>query len=598
MNSLAFQLILGSQLMIGQGIVHGTIEDLAKVGGYFSLANWSQIAIFALLLLCLTPPLGIFMANVFEGKRTFLHPVFGWLERLTYKVGGVNPAEEMTWVQYAKGMVLFNLLGFVAIFLLERFQYFLPLNPEHLTAVPWLLAFNTAASFMTNTNWQAYTPETTMSYATQMLGLTVQNFLSAATGCAVLLALMRGISRKSVETIGNFWTDVVRCVVYVLIPLSIVWAVVLVSQGVVQTFAPYVDALTLEGVKQTIPLGPAASQIAIKQLGSNGGGFFNANSTHPFENPTLLTNFFEMFALIWIPAALVYTYGIMIDSKRHAWALFFVMLFLWSGGLALSFYSEHLANPSIGVTTTILEGKEVRLGVANSLLWATSTTASANGSVNVMHSSLSPLAGGVALFNMMLGEIVFGGIGVGLCGMLVYVLFTVFLSGLMVGRTPEYMGKKIEKQEVKWVMIAILMSSGLILLGTAAASVLPSALTSLGNQGPHGFTEILYAFTSAAENNGSSFAGLNANTGFYNGVLGVVMLVGRFAILIPSLALAGNLAAKKRSAPSVGTFSTDTFLFVVLLVGNILIVGALTFFPALCLGPLIEHLLMLEGRVF
>lgn len=562
-----------------------------------SLYQWIQITLFVSLLLFLTPLLGTYLANVFNEKTQFVNHFLGWLENLCYRIGSVNSHEEMSWKSYGKALLIFNLYGLLFLFGLQLVQAYLPLNPQNFSAVSWHSAFNTAASFTTNTNWQSYAGETTLSYLTQMLGLTSQNFLSAATGMAALLALIRGLTRKNANTIGNFWVDLVRTVVYILLPLSIGFAIFLVCEGVVQTFSPYVEITTLENAQQTIPLGPVASQVAIKQLGTNGGGFFNANSAHPFENPSSLTNFFEMLAIVLIPAATVYMYGIMIGSKNHAWLLFFAMLVLWFGGTLLAFYSEQLINPLLNAYP-YLEGKETRLGFANSLLWTTLTTSTSSGSVNAMLSSLSPLAGGVALFNIMIGELSFGGIGVGLCSMIMFTLLTVFLSGLMVGRTPEYLGKKIEKQEMQWVIIAVLMPGALILIGSGISCVLPQALSSLKNQGPHGLTEILYAFSSAAGNNGSAFAGLNSNTVFYNLILGTIMLLGRLSLLLPSLAIAGSLAEKKIVPPSIGTFSTQSFLFFILLVCIILIVGALTFFPALCLGPLVEHLLMLEGRSF
>jgi K+-transporting ATPase ATPase A chain len=526
-----------------------------------------------------------------------LSNIFGWIERGIYKLCKIDPLEEMAWQKYAGALLAFNALGFLIVFLLQITQSKLLLNPQKLTSVPWILAFNTAVSFMTNTNWQSYAGETTLSYLTQMLGLTVQNFLSAATGIAVFLALTRGIIRKTINTIGNFWADVVKSVVYILLPLSIVLSLILVSQGVVQTFNHYTEATTLEGAKQIVPLGPAASQIAIKQLGTNGGGFFNANSAHPFENPTPLSNFLEMLSLLLIPAALTYTYGIMVKNKRHGQIIFAVMLFLLLAGLTLSLYAEYTGNPLLGNAIS-LEGKETRFGVVNSILWSTSTTAVSNGSVNAMHSSLSPLAGGVAMFNIMLGEIIFGGVGSGMYGMLLFILLTIFLAGLMVGRTPEYLGKKIEAKEIQMTIVGILAPSAVILVGAGVAAVLPAALSSLANKGPHGLSEILYAFASAAGNNGSAFAGLNANTDFYNLTLAVTMLIGRFAVILPCLVIAGSLAAKKITPFSAGTFTTDNLTFAIILIGVILIVGALTFFPALALGPIIEHLLMLGGRAF
>lgn len=556
-----------------------------------------QLIVFVLMLIISTPLLGRYMAEVFKDhpKRSF--PILSQLENLTYRVCGIDPHQEMSWKSYTQSMLYFNLIGFIFLFFIQLFQAWLPLNPQGLSGVAPALAFNTAASFTTNTNWQAYGGENTLSYLTQMMGLTVQNFVSAATGNAVLLALIRGIYRKSIQTIGNFWVDLTRSVVYLLLPFSLVFAVILVSQGVIQNFQPYVIANTLSGDAQTIPMGPVASQIAIKQLGTNGGGFFNANSAHPFENPTPLSNFLETFAILCIPAAAPYMYGLLIKSRKEGWIIFFVMFVLWLGGIGIAMLSEFTTNHVLEVNP-VLEGKETRFGIVNSILWAVSTTATSNGSVNSMHSSLSPLAGGIALLNIMIGEVIFGGVGVGLCGMLMFIILTVFLAGLMVGRTPEYLGKKIEKSEMQWVMLAILSPCALILLGSSAASILPDALESLANAGPHGLSEILYAFSSAAGNNGSAFAGLNANTYFYNITLGVVMILARLAILVPSLAVAGLLAQKQTMAPSLGTFSTDKPLFGILLLSVILIVAALTFFPALSLGPIVEQILMLRGQAF
>lgn len=561
------------------------------------LFEWLQFLFFTVVFIGLTPLLGTYMAHVFTGKATYVYWPLGFLENLCYRISGTDPHVEMSWIEYGKALLFFNFLGFITLFFLQLFQGYLPLNPHHLSGVDWPLAFNTASSFTTNTNWQSYAGETTLSYLTQMLGLTSHNFLSAATGMAALLTIIRGLIGKSVDSIGNFWSDLVRMVVYILLPLSIILALVLVEEGVIQNFSPYVEVTTLENAKQTIPLGPVASQIAIKQLGTNGGGFFNANSAHPFENPTAISNFLEMLAIILIPSASLYFYGIMIGSKKNAWLLFFSMLFLFVAGVLISFASERGFNPVIDAYPN-LEGKETRLGITNSLLWSTITTATANGSVNTMISSLSPLAGGIAMFNIMLGELIFGGVGVGLCSMIMLVLLTVFLSGLMVGRTPEYLGKKIEKREMQWVSLAILMPGALILIGAGISSVLPQGLASLSNQGPHGLSEILYAFSSAAGNNGSAFAGLNANTNYYNLVLGAIMLVARASIIVPSLAIAGLLAKKKITPPSSGTFSTSSILFLVMLIAVIFIVGALTFFPALLLGPIVEHLLMLEGQSF
>lgn len=561
------------------------------------MENWLELSLFILLFLAASLFLGRYMAFIFQDNSDVPYPLLGWLEKGIYRLCGINPNDEMTGKEYVQSMLYFNLFGFLFLFLLQLLQGWLPLNPQHFPGVEPALAFNTAVSFVTNTNWQAYGGENTMSYLTQMLGLTAQNFVSAATGNAVLLALIRGICRHSSATIGNFWRDLTRTVVYLFLPLSFIFALFLVSQGVIQTLSPYIQAVTLENETQSIPLGPVASQIAIKQLGTNGGGFFNANSSHPFENPTPLSNFFENFAILWIPAAAAYMYGLMVKSRKQGGIIFLVMLVLWLGGLAIALYSESLHNPVLEFYP-VMEGKETRFGSSNSILWAVSTTGTSNGSINSLHDSLSPLAGGVAMFNIMIGEIVFGGVGVGLCGMLMFVLLTVFSAGLMVGRTPEYLSKKIEKREMQWVMLAILAPSTLILIGSGIASLLPDALASLGNAGPHGLSEILYAFSSAAGNNGSAFAGLNANTYFYNLSLGLIMLLARLAILVPSVAIASHLAAKTTLAPSAGTFSTETPLFGILLLSIILIVSALTFFPALSLGPIVEQILMLRGYSF
>jgi K+-transporting ATPase ATPase A chain len=556
-----------------------------------------QIAIYVAVLTLLTPPLGKFMAKVFKGERTFLSPVLGWLERLIYKLAGIDPAHEMDWKAYSLALLFFNIAGFIIVFFLQLLQARLPFNPQNLPNVSWDLAFNTAVSFMTNTNWQSYAGETTLGYAVQMFGLTVQNFVSAATGIAVMLALARGIARKTTNDIGNFWTDLVRSTLYVLLPLSIVFTVVLVGQGVVQTFSPYQTVTTLEGQQQTIPLGPAASQIAIKQLGTNGGGFFNANSAHPFENPTPFSNFLEMLAILLIPSALVYSYGSIVKAKKHAWIVWGVMLFLFLGGLGFSLWSEYSLNPVTGIAGG-MEGKETRFGVANSILWSVATTDASNGSVNCMHDSISPLSGFVAMINIKLGEIIFGGVGSGMYGMLIFIFLTVFIAGLMVGRTPEYLGKKIESFEVKMATIAMLLPSACILIFTAVACLFDAGTSSISNGGPHGYSQMLYAFASAAGNNGSAFAGLNANTVFYNVLLGIDMLIGRYGVIFPMLAIAGSLAKKKIVPLSSGTFPTDTALFALLLIGTILIVGALTFFPTLALGPIIEHFLMLKGHAF
>lgn len=554
------------------------------------------IVYFGVLIVCV-PLLGGYMAKVFSDERTLLTPILRPVEGFMYRVSGVNPAEEQTWKQYTLALLAFNLLGFLVLFILQLTQGILPLNPAHLGSVEPFLAFNTATSFMTNTNWQAYGGETTMSYLTQMIGLNVQNFVSAATGVAVVIALTRGLARKSAATIGNFWTDLVRCVLYVFLPLCLVLALILVSQGVVQNVNGYVEANTLSGDTQVIPQGPAASQIAIKQLGTNGGGFFNTNSTHPYENPTPLSNFLQMLSILLVPAALTYTYGVMVGNKRQGWVIFMAMLFLLLVGFAAMLVSEYSTNPAYSVAG-VMEGKETRFGIANSILWGAATTAVSNGSVNAMHSSFSPLAGGIALLNIMLGEVIFGGVGAGLYGMLIFVILTVFIAGLMVGRTPEYLGKKIEAREIKLAIIAVLLPSACILLFSALAIVTDAGLSSRANSGPHGLTEILYAFSSGAGNNGSAFAGLNANTTFYNTLIGLAMWVGRFGVIVPALAIAGNMVTKRVAPPSPGTFPTDSPLFAGLLIAVILIVGALTFFPALSLGPVVEQFLMTAGRAF
>jgi K+-transporting ATPase ATPase A chain len=562
-----------------------------------TILDFIQIFFFFVILIGFTPFLGSYMARVFSGNRHFMMPVLSWLEKLTYRFSGINPGEEMNWKSYTAGLLLFNLTGFVFIFFIQFLQTYLPLNPAHLPDVIWHSAFNTAVSFMTNTNWQGYAGETTLSYFVQMIGLTVQNFVSAATGIAVLLALIRGISRKTTEKLGNFWSDLTRSIVYVLLPLSILLAILLVGQGVIQNFKTVEKVETLQGAEQMIPMGPAASQIAIKQLGTNGGGFFNSNSSHPFENPTPFCNFLELFAIFVIPAAMTFMYGKLVGSFRQGWTVFSAMLTLLLAGLIISLYAEYSANPIFG-HLPLMEGKETRLGITSSVLWSNSTTAASNGSVNAMHDSLSPLAGMIPMLNIMLGEVVFGGVGAGMYGMVLFIILTVFIAGLMVGRTPEYLGKKIEAFEVKMAIIAILAPSLVILLFSAWASVSTAGITSLNNSGPHGLSEILYAFSSAAGNNGSAFAGLNANTIFYNLTLGIGMLIGRFGVIIPVMAIAGNMAAKKVTPSSAGTFRTDNGLFIGLLIGVILIIGGLTFFPALSLGPVVEHLLMTKGITF
>lgn len=556
-----------------------------------------QIVFYILLLILLAPPLGKFMAKVFKGEKNILTPVFGKFESFFYKLMRIDPKEEMDWKTYLWAVIIFKLMGLVILFLLQITQQWLPLNPQRLPNVSWHLAFNTAVSFITNTNWQNYGGENTLSYFTQMVGLAVQNFVSAATGFAVLLALIRALVQRQGKTLGNFWVDMVRSTLYILLPLSVILAIVLVSQGVVQTFGSYVTLQTMQGADQIIPLGPAASQIAIKQLGTNGGGFFNVNSAFPFENPTPFSNFLEMLALLLIPAGLVYTYGKMIGSLKQARAIFAAMLIIFLIGLGVSLYSEYSNNPVLQ-TSHNMEGKETRFGIGNSVLWSVATTVTSNGSVNAMHDSLTPLSGMVCMVNIQLGEIIFGGVGSGLYGMLMFVILTVFISGLMVGRTPEYLGKKIEAFDVNMAIIAVLLPSAGILVFSAIATNLTAGLSSLSNGGPHGLSEILYAFSSTAGNNGSAFAGLNGNTVFYNITLGINMLIGRFGVIIPVMAVAGNLVKKNISPVSSGTFATDTPLFVMLLIGVILIVGALTFFPVLNLGPIVEHILMKNGVSF
>jgi K+-transporting ATPase ATPase A chain len=561
------------------------------------IQDFIQIILFLGVLIALTPLLGKYMNKVFSGEKHFMLHIFGWLEKLTYKFTGVRSEEETNWKSYTFGLLIFNLLGIFFVFLIQIIQTILPLNPAGLPDISWHSALNTAVSFVTNTNWQGYAGETTMSYFTQMIALTVQNFVSAATGIAVILALIRGISRKTTDKIGNFWVDMTRSILYILLPLSIIFATVLVGQGVVQNFKAYDTVQTLQGAQQVIPMGPAASQIAIKQLGTNGGGFFNANSAHPFENPTPFSNFMEMLTIFLIPAALTFMFSKMTGSARQGWAIFAAMMILFIAGLSVSLYAEYASSPLFG-HLSMMEGKETRFGITNSILFSVITTSASCGAVNSMHDSLSPMAGMIPLINMMLGEVIFGGVGAGLYGILVFVILTVFIAGLMVGRTPEYLGKKIEAFEVQMAILAIFATNIIIQIFTAWASVSSYGLSSLNNTGPHGFSEILYAYTSAAANNGSAFAGLNANTVFYNITLAVAMLVGRFGVIVPALAIAGSLAGKKITPLSAGTFRTDNWLFVALLISVILIVGGLTHFPALSFGPIVEHLLMNNGITF
>jgi K+-transporting ATPase ATPase A chain len=561
-----------------------------------------QLGFFIILFVLLARPTGRYMAAVYTGKRTWLDPVLNPLERLFYKLSGVDPNHEMGWWEYAATVMVFNVAGIVLLFVIQLVQGHLPFNPQHFPSVKWDLALNTAVSFVTNTNWQAYGGESTMSYLTQMAGLTMQNFVSAATGMAVLIALVRGLVRRQANTLGNFWVDLTRSVLWILLPLAIVFALAFASQGVIQTLHPYVTAQTLEGAQQTIAVGPVASQEAIKMLGTNGGGFFNANSAHPFENPSPLTNLLTMLAIILIPAGLVITYGHMVGDRRQGHAIFGAMLIIFVIFLGVCYWSEATGNPLVSAlhvsSPTAMEGKEVRFGIANSALFATVTTAVACGAVNAMHDSLTPLGGFIPMLLMKLGEVVFGGVGSGLYAMLVFVLIAVFIIGLMVGRTPEYLGKKIESMEIKMSVLATLLPGACILIGAAIACVTRVGTSSVLNPGPHGLSEILYAFASAAGNNGSAFAGLNGNTLFYNLGLAFNMFVGRYGVLIPVLAIAGSMMQKKTVPPGPGTFQTTGAFFAVLLAAVVLIVGALTFFPALALGPLVEHLLMWSGKVF
>lgn len=556
-----------------------------------------QFLIFLSILTFLAYYIGNYFYKVVTVERNILTPLLNKPEKLFYKIFRIDENEQMSWKTYLWSVLTFSLFSFIAVLLMQLLQHYLPLNPQKLSNVEFFLSFNTAMSFTTNTNWQAYSGETTLSYFVQMLGLTVQNFVSAAAGISVLLALSRAISKRKENTIGNFWADLTRTVLYLLLPMSIILSVLLISQGVVQTFSSYVTATTLEGLKQVIPLGPAASQIAIKQLGTNGGGFFGANSSFPFENFTPFSNFLEVLSILLLPAALVFTYGRMLGSKKHAWMIFAVMMFVFISGVTISYLSE-VSTSSSFQTSQLMEGKEARFGVFNSVLWSVATTVASNGSVNSMHSSLSPISGFVTLLNIQLGEIIFGGVGSGLYGMFLFILLTVFISGLMVGRTPEYFGKKIESYEIKWAIIGILIPSVIILFFTAIAVTTNQGLSSILNKGPHGFSEIMYAFSSGAGNNGSAFAGLNANTVFYNTIIGIAMLIGRFGVIIPVLAIAGNLVKKNIAPDTAGTLRTDNPLFAFLLLSVILIVGALTFFPALSIGPILEQFLVNSGITF
>jgi potassium-transporting ATPase potassium-binding subunit len=569
--------------------------------------GWIQILLFAAIIFALTKPLGSYMFRVFEGDRQPLPRFFGPIERFLCRLCGVDPREQQTWKAYTVGMLIFSGITLLVTYGIERLQHVLPLNPQNFGPVPAELAFNTAASFTTNTNWQAYSGESTMSYLTQMAGLAWHNFISAAAGIAIAIALARGITYRlrpeAPKTIGNFWVDLIRCILYVLLPICIPVTLLLVSQGVIQNFSSYVEVTTLEGVKQTLAMGPVASQEVIKEFGTNGGGFFNANSAHPFESPNPLTNFIEMVLIFSIPGALTYTFGRMARDQRQGWAIFAAMAVLFFLGVATAYRFEASGNPvmqGLAVAQPLgnMEGKEVRFGVANAALFATVTTDASCGAVNSMHDSFTPIGGLVPLVNIQLGEVVFGGVGAGLYGMLVMVLLSVFIAGLMVGRTPEYLGKKIEAREVKLAMLYVLIFPLIILYYSGWSVVAPYGVSSLNNAGPHGLSEILYAYTSGAGNNGSAFAGLNANTLWYNVTLGLTMLMGRFLMIVPALAIAGSLVGKRAVPESLGTFPTNGTLFVVLLVGVILIVGALTFFPALSLGPIVEHFLANAGKVY
>ncbi len=568
-----------------------------------------QIALYFVVLVALTRPLGAYMAKVFAGERTWMHRLLRPLEAGVYKVCGIDEAGEQHWTSYAGALLVFSALSLLFTYLLMRIQQWLPMNPQGLGNVGEHLAFNTAASFTTNTNWQSYTPETTMSYLSQMIGLATHNFWSAAAGICVAIAFVRGFARHSMKTLGSFWVDFTRCTVYILLPLAVVGALLLVSQGAIQNFQPYTTAATVEGTAQTIPQGPLASQEAIKMIGTNGGGFTNANSAHPYENPTPFSNFLQMLYIFIIPAGLTYTFGKMVKDTRQGWALFAAMSVLFFAGVAVTYHFEQAGNPNLaklgiesaataGQSGGNMEGKEVRYGIANSALFTVITTDASCGAVNNVHDSLTPLGGLVPMINIELGEVVFGGVGSGLYGMLLFAVLAVFIAGLMVGRTPEYLGKKIEQKEVKMVMLAVLVLAFTILGFAGAGANLGTVGSSLGNHGPHGFSEILYAYSSATGNNGSAFAGFNANTPYLDTTMGLAMLFGRFLMLIPLLAAAGSLAQKKLVPVSAGTFPTHGPLFVVLLVGVVVIVGALTFFPALSLGPVVEHFLMHAGRLW
>jgi K+-transporting ATPase ATPase A chain len=574
-----------------------------------TITGWFQIALFSVIVILITRPFGGYMTRVFAGERTFLSPVLRPVERAIYWCCGVDEKEEQHWLTYAVAMLLFSVVGFLTLYALQRLQWYLPFNPQEQTGVEQSLAFNTSVSFITNTNWQSYVPETTMGYLVQMAGLTVHNFVSAATGIALALALIRGFARREAKAIGNFWVDLTRTTLYVLLPLSIVIALFYVWQGMPQNIGPYVDATTLEGAKQTIAQGPVASQEAIKILGTNGGGFLNANSAHPYENPTPLTNLIQLLSIFAIGAALTNVLGRMVHDERQGWAIFAAMGLLYLGGVTTAYWSESHGNPAIAAFNVDaapsalqaggnMEGKEVRFGPALSALYATVTTDTSCGCVNSMHDSFLPVGGMVPLVDMQLGEVIFGGVGSGLYGMLAFAIVAMFVAGLMVGRTPEYLGKKLEAKEVKMTILALLSLPLSILGWTALATVVPLGLAAIANTGPHGFSEILYAFTSGTANNGSAFAGISANTLYYNTTIAGAMLMGRFIFVIPLLAVAGSLAQKKLLAPSAGTFPTNRPLFVGLLVGVVLIIGGLTYFPAISLGPAVEQVAMNQGKLY
>ncbi|MBY0559539.1 potassium-transporting ATPase subunit KdpA [Hyphomicrobium sp.] len=566
-----------------------------------TLVGWAQIALFCAVVIALVKPLGWYMTRVFSGERTFLSPVLRPIENALYKVSGVNERSEQDWLTYAVSMLIFHIGGFLILYVLLRTQGFLPFNPQGMTAVAPDLSFNTAVSFITNTNWQNYGGETTVSYLTQMLGLTHQNYLSAATGIVVAIALIRGFARASTRNIGNFWVDITRCTLYVLLPICIPLTLFLVWDGIPQTLGAYVDATTLEGGKQTIAVGPVASQVAIKMLGTNGGGFFNANAAHPFENPTAFSNFVQMVAIFALGAALTNVFGRMVGNQKQGWAILWVMGVLFIAGVAVCYWAEAAGVTGLnelGLTGGNMEGKEVRFGLSASALFAVVTTAASCGAVNAMHDSFTALGGMIPMINMQLGEIIVGGVGAGFYGMLIFIVIAIFVAGLMVGRTPEYVGKKIEAKEVKMAMLAILVLPLMYLGFTAVASVLPSALASIANPGPHGFSEMLYLYTSSTANNGSAFAGITGNTPFYNITGAIAMFVGRFFMIVPALAIAGSMAEKKTVPPSAGTFPTTGGLFVGMVIGVILIVGGLTFFPALALGPIVEQISMTRNMLF